>query len=123
MKTLHSLFLVAVVWGSAALFAAVSNAPADNTEINQRDRSVTEKTAEQQGTSDKDLTLTQKIRQELVRDDSLSTYAHNVKVISEHGRVTLKGPVRTAEEKSKVVALAKRVAGANSVVDELQIAP
>jgi hyperosmotically inducible periplasmic protein len=122
MKTINSLITVAVVWGSVALFAAVTTPP-DNTKVNERDQSVTEKTAEQQGTSDRDLTLAQKIRQELVRDDSLSTYAHNVKVIAENGRVTLKGPVRSAEEKSKVVASAKRIAGANSVVDELQIAP
>ena len=56
-------------------------------------------------------------------DKSLSSYAHNVKVITTNGSVTLKGPVRTDEEKSAIEAKATEVAGAGNVTSELTIAP
>jgi len=65
----------------------------------------------------------QKIRKSIMSDKSLSTYAHNVKVISQDGKVTLKGPVRTDEEKSTVVKLATDVAGPGNVTDELTVTP
>lgn len=65
----------------------------------------------------------QKIRKSIMSDKSLSTYAHNVKVISQDGKVTLKGPVRTDEEKSTVVKLATDVAGPGNVTDELTVIP
>jgi len=124
MTTFKKWISTGLLCGCAlALGATNTTVPADNTKVNERDRSVTEKTAEQQGSSDRDVTLTQKIRQELTRDDSLSTYAKNVKIITENGRVTLKGPVRSEEEKNKVVAKATSVAGAGAVAVELQVAP
>jgi hyperosmotically inducible periplasmic protein len=51
-----------------------------------------------------DRTLTQKIRKSVMADKSLSTYAHNVKIISQDGMVTLKGPVRSDDEKKTIVA-------------------
>lgn len=65
----------------------------------------------------------QKIRKSITSDKSLSTYAHNVKIISLDGKVTLKGPVRTEEEKATVVKLATDVAGPGNVTDELTVAP
>jgi osmotically-inducible protein OsmY len=58
-----------------------------------------------------------------MKDKSLSTYAHNVKIITQNGRVTLKGPVRSEDEKKTVEAKATEVAGENKVTSELDIKP
>jgi hyperosmotically inducible periplasmic protein len=97
--------------------------PADNTKVNKRDRAEGAKTADQQKENASDRELTQKIRRALMDDKSLSTYAHNVKVVSQDGQVTLKGPVRSEDEKKTVEAKATEVAGAGHVVNQLSIAP
>jgi len=97
--------------------------PPDNTKTNQRDRSKTEKTADQAKNKQVDLDLMQKIRKSLTEDKALSTYAHNVKVISENGKVTLKGPVRSEEEKKTVEQRATDIAGAGNVTSQLTIKP
>ena len=96
---------------------------ADNTKVNERDRSANEPTADQQKDSRSDRDITQQIRQSIVKDKSLSTYAHNVKIITQHGQVTLKGPVRSEDEKRSVEAKAAEVAGENKVTSELNIKP
>jgi len=53
----------------------------------------------------------------------LSTSAHNVKVIAQNGMVTLKGPVKTDEEKQAVEAKAAEIAGADKVSSEIRVAP
>jgi osmotically-inducible protein OsmY len=68
-----------------------------------------------------DLELTRKIRKSLTDDKTLSTYAKNVKVISRNGKVTLKGPVHTEEEKMKIHGFAKTAAGAENVTNEIEI--
>ena len=68
-----------------------------------------------------DSEIAKEIRRAIVSDKSLSTYAHNVKVIAQKGSVTLKGPVRSEEEKQAVVAKAKEVAGGDKVTDELSV--
>jgi osmotically-inducible protein OsmY len=68
-------------------------------------------TADHQSEATSDRTLTKKIRQSLVADKSLSTYAHNVKIITKDGMVTLKGPVRSEDEKSAIASKAAQVAG------------
>ncbi|HEV3200285.1 MAG TPA: BON domain-containing protein, partial [Bryobacteraceae bacterium] len=95
----------------------------DNTKANQRDRSKTEPTADQSKNSTSDREIMQKIRKSLMDDKSLSTYAHNVKVIAQDGKVTLKGPVRSAEEKQAIEQKATDVAGAGNVTNELTIKP
>jgi osmotically-inducible protein OsmY len=70
-----------------------------------------------------DRAITQKIRAEIMKDKSLSTYAHNVKIITQDGKVTLKGPVRTADEKAAIEEKAGAVAGAANVTSQLSIAP
>lgn len=96
--------------------------PADNSGRNVRDRSGTTLTATDQGNSEKDLAVTQKIRQEVVADDSLSLLARNVKIITVDGVVTLRGPVKSPGEKEKVVAVARKVVGTGQVQDQLEIA-
>ena len=80
-------------------------------------------TAEQQGGSKADLDMTQNIRKAIVDDESLSTYAHNVKVITNNGVVTLKGPVQSAEEKAAIAAKAVEVAGAANVKNRITVVP
>ena len=56
-----------------------------------------------------------------MKDKSLSSYAHNVKIITQNGQVTLKGPVRSDDEKRAVEAKATEIAGPNKVTDELDV--
>ena len=73
-------------------------------------------TADQQSEATSDRMLTKKIRQSLVSDKSLSTYAQNVKIITKNGMVTLKGPVHTEDEKSTIASKAAEVAGGQDKV-------
>ncbi len=98
-----------------------ATAAPDNTKKNKRDRSKGEPTADQQKENTSDREITRKIRRALMSDKSLSTYAHNVKIITQHGSVTLKGPVRSEEEKKTVEAKAVEVAGQSNVKNELEI--
>ena len=95
----------------------------DNTKTNERDRSANEPTADQQKDTRSDRDITQQIRRSIVNDKSLSTYAHNVKVITQHGQVTLKGPVQSEDEKKAIEAKAAEVVGENKVSSELNIKP
>ena len=103
--------------------SAPTQTPADNTKVNTRDRADNAVTADQQKENATDRDLTQKIRRSVINDKTLSTYAHNVKIVSQGGQVTLKGPVRTAQEKQNIEAKAVEVAGAGHVVNELSVAP
>lgn len=99
-----------------------STAP-DNTKTNQRDRDQASPTSDQQSEQSADLELTRQIRQALVKDKSLSTYAHNIKIISQQGMVTLKGPVKSAEEKTEIETMAAEVAGGTDKIhSELEVA-
>jgi hyperosmotically inducible protein len=97
--------------------------PADNTKSNKLDPSNTAATADAQKDNAGDRTITQRIRKSLVTDKSLSTYAHNVKIVSVDGTVTLNGVVRSEDEKSAVEAKAVSVAGQGHVVNDLKVAP
>jgi hyperosmotically inducible periplasmic protein len=94
----------------------------DNTKMNQADRN-DQSTADQQKDTRSDRELTQHIRQAIMEDKSLSTYAHNVKIISQNGIVTLKGPVRSDDERRAIEAKANEVAGKDKVVNELTVVP
>ena len=120
--------LVFMVWFASVVFlvnipGACLAQPADNTKINQRDRSQKELTADQQGETKQDREITQKIRRAIVTDKSLSTNAHNVKIITVGGMVTLKGPVRSEEEKRAVEEKAAQIAGNGNIKSEIGIAP
>ena len=99
-----------------------SAATPDNTGKNERDRNASEVTADQQKENPADLELARHIRQALIKDKSLSTYAHNIKVIAQNGVVTLKGPVKTEQEKQSIEAKAAEVAGgAEKVKSEIEV--
>lgn len=95
---------------------------ADNTSVNQRDRNKAEPTADQQKENTSDRETARKIRQSIVKDKSLSTNAHNVKIIAQGGMVTLKGPVKSDEEKQNVEQKAADIAGKDHVTSEIQVA-
>jgi hyperosmotically inducible periplasmic protein len=116
------IFFGGVVVGPAAL-SAQENPQPDDTRVNQRDRSSSEPTADQGKNNVSDRDIMRKIRRSVMDDKSLSTYAHNAKIISQHGRVTLKGPVRSEEEKQSVERKAKDVAGEGNVDNQLTVKP
>ena len=96
----------------------------DNTSVNKRDRNPGEATADQQKMNAADRALTAKIRKSVVADKSLSTYAHNVKIISQNGTVTLKGPVHSDDEVTSIMAKASEVAGSpDKVVNQMSVKP
>jgi hyperosmotically inducible protein len=91
----------------------------DNTKANQN----TAPTADQQKMNPADRDLTKKIRMALHDDQTLSMYAHNIKIITQDGKVTLKGPVRSEDEKAAIEAKAVAVAGEGNVTNHLHVAP
>jgi hyperosmotically inducible periplasmic protein len=95
-------------------------APPDNTKQN-KDQS--NPTADQQKMDPADRAITQKIRKAIHEDNTLSVYGHNIKIITRDGKVTLRGPVRSQEDKSNIEAKAVAVAGQENVTDQLEIAP
>jgi len=119
-KSTRVLMLGAVISGAPIMgFAQQAPAP-DNTKANaQTDQS----TADKQSNAASDRTLTQQVRKAIMQDKSMSTYAHNVKVVTQNGQVTLSGPVRTDEEKQAVAQKAAEVAGQDHVVDQISVAP
>jgi hyperosmotically inducible protein len=122
---IRNFLLVSSLLGGTWVMAQdqTTQVPADNTKVNQRDQKANQPTADQQKERRSDRDITQQIRQAVVKDKSLSTYAHNVKIISQNGQVTLKGPVRTDEEKKAVEAKAAEVAGDNKVTSDLNVKP
>jgi hyperosmotically inducible protein len=103
--------------GTSVLTQARSRQQPDNTAANKQQAT----TADQQKETAEDRELAQKIRKSIVDDKSLSTYGHNVKVIVRNGMVTLKGPVKSEDEKKSIGAKAADVAGADKVQNELTV--
>ena len=101
--------------------AADDKTKPDNTAINERDRSRETQTSGDQSNSSADLKITQAIRQALMKDSELSTTAKNVKIITNNGQVTLRGPVKNAQEKAKIDQLARSAAGGAKIVDQLDV--
>ena len=96
--------------------------PPDNTGRNVRDRDDATKTPGDQAENEADRTITQNVRKALTNDDSLSTDAKNVKVITSDGSVTLRGPVKSDKEKSEIENKAKQIAGVKKVDNQLEVA-
>jgi hyperosmotically inducible periplasmic protein len=106
---------------SLAAMAADDKTKPDNTAINERDRSGETQTSGDQSNSSADLKITQAIRQALVKDGELSTTAKNIKIITTNGQVTLRGPVKNAQEKAKIAQLARSAAGGAKIDDQLDV--
>jgi hyperosmotically inducible protein len=100
-----------------------SSVPADNSKSNKVDPSNSTATADAQMNDSSDISITERIRKSLMADKSLSTYAHNVKVVTVNGHVTLNGVVRSELERTTVETKAVSVVGQGSVVNDLKISP
>jgi len=119
-RVINTLLLSAAC--SLVALPAIAQQPApDNTKVNKADRAKGAVTADQQKENPADRDLAKKIRQSVVADKSLSTYAHNVKIVAQGGQVTLKGPVRTEAEKTSIAAKATEIAGADKVTNEITV--
>jgi osmotically-inducible protein OsmY len=120
---LTALALVAML-GAASAGTVLAQAP-DNSRSNAATENSTDRGSIADGQSNRpqDLRLTQTIRRSVIADKALSIDAHNVKIVTFNGHVTLNGVVRSDAEKSAVVAKAVSVAGADNVLDALKVAP
>jgi osmotically-inducible protein OsmY len=99
-----------------------AEAPADSTKKNLRDKEgATLTPADQAQGSKHDVEVTRRIRKALMADKSLSTNAKNIKIITLNGKTTLRGPVESTKEQSRVVKKATRVAGVRNVTNELEV--
>jgi hyperosmotically inducible protein len=109
-------FALPAVTGLILLTATATRGqqPSADNSANNKQQQVT---ADQQSSATTDRHLTAKIRKALIADKALSTYAHNVKIITQNGTVTLKGPVKSEEEKQQVASKAADAAGGSDKVD------
>ena len=99
----------------------VSSPRVDNTSINERDKGGATKTPQAQTDQAQDRELLAAVRRAIVGDKSLSTMAHNVKILVEGGAVTLRGPVKNGDEKAKVESLVKQTKGITSADNQLDV--
>src|SRR6202047_2105725 len=124
MRRLAAMFVLsAFLCGGYSVTGAQETVPIapDNSRVNVRDRDAGAMTAGQQSNATSDVNLTRKIRRAVVRDHSLSMLAHNVKIVSANGSVTLRGPVKTEQEKNVMASKAQAIAGAGKVNDQLEV--
>ena len=105
----------------AILAIAQEGAPPDNTAKNERDRSGDAQTSGDQSNNSPDIQTTAAIRRAVVGDSSLSSTAKNVKIVTAGDTVTLRGPVNTAEEKTKIEQLAQSVASNIKIDNQLEV--
>ncbi len=112
---------LSLVWARQGADTSQNPPAADNTKTNQRDQNPSEPTADKQKENSTDRQLAQQIRRALVKDKSLSTNAHNIKVIAQDGAVTLKGPVDSETEKQAVEGKAAQIAGSDKVTSDIQV--
>jgi len=100
---------------------AQNSVPPDNTKVNKGDASNGAVTADQAKNNKSDREIMAEIRKSIVNDKQLSTYAHNVKIVAQHGQVTLKGPVHSEDERKAIEAKAADVAGAGHVTNQITV--
>jgi osmotically-inducible protein OsmY len=120
----HFPILTVACMGLASLVAFAADEPktdADNSKKNERDRNSQTKTPGDQSNQPEDIKVTQAIRQAIVKDSSLTMTAKNVKIITANGVVTLRGPVKSSEEKAKIEQFAKASAGGMKIDNQLEV--
>jgi hyperosmotically inducible protein len=108
-------------FGPVAMAQNASAVAPDNSAVNVRDRNQNAMTADQQANAKTDVELTREIRRSVVKDQSLSMMAHNVKIVTANGNVTLRGPVKTEDEKNEIASKAQAIAGADKVDNQLEV--
>ena len=114
-----TLFLWPLVLGGAV---ALADDPEVKSEVQEETPTPLSAEDQMQG-SKKDVELTQRLRKDLMRQDDLSTAAKNVTIVTVNGVLTVKGPVKSENERKRVAALAKKVAGAKHVRSQLEVSP
>jgi hyperosmotically inducible protein len=122
MKKTLSLILAIFAIGAMPVTQAQTPAP-DNTRSNKADPSNTTMTADSQKNDASDLQISKQIRGSIVADKSLSTYAHNIKIVSVSGNVTLNGVVRSQQERDSIQSKAQAVVSSGTITNNLKIAP
>jgi hyperosmotically inducible periplasmic protein len=122
MRKLAVAFVMVSALTAWALPGRAADVPADNSGKNVRDRQGATQTPEDQSNAKADMAITQAIRKAVIADKGLSTNAHNVKIITTNGAVTLRGPVKSVAEKNSIAEKAKQTAGVRSVDNQLEIA-
>ena len=124
LNTASLLALAALLFAAPGLTKAQDKGTsADNTKVNKRDRNSGAVTADQQKENASDREMSANIRKALMDNKDLSTYAHNVKIVTRNGMVTLKGPVRSQDEKKAIEAKATEIAGAGKVKSMISVTP
>ena len=118
--------LVVIASMTSAAYCQTATAPAtaaapDNMAVNARDRHAGMPTSADQPNNKVDVELAANVRQAIVNDRSLSMSAHNVKLVAASGVVTLRGPVATTQERTRVGELATRVSGVTRVDNQLDV--
>ena len=128
MKKVNLLFAIAlsaaVITSAPPQATAAQDSPptkADNSKKNKEENKGV--TADQQKENKSDRETTRQIRRAVVKDKSLSIRAHNIKIITTDGKVTLKGPVKTETEKTTIEKIAERVVGKGNITNEIEVAP
>lgn len=116
-----NLALVLFVSAAIAVAERDANSSAATQDKNNNMAAEIGLTAEDQGSSRSDTKMTADIRSSLVNDDSLSLQAHNIKIITRDGKVTLRGPVDNQDERERIAALAGEIAGAGNVTNDLRV--
>jgi osmotically-inducible protein OsmY len=109
--------LATVAWASLSLPAQTAQCKPDNSKQN----TAQSPTADNQPNATADRKTTAQIRKAIIAEKDLSIYAHNCKIITQGGSVTLKGPVKSDDEKQKVGSLAESVVGAGHVTNDLTV--
>jgi hyperosmotically inducible periplasmic protein len=122
LKSLALLPALTLSFTAYSAHAQSTEVKPDNTKVNARDKDPGQATADDQKMNASDRALTAKIRKSVMADKSLSTYAHNVKIISQNGTVTLKGPVHSDAEVTTLMSKAVEAAGGtDKVVNQLTV--
>jgi len=122
MRKLAAAIVMVSALTAWALPGRAADVPADNSGKNVRDRQGATQTPGDQSNAKADMAITQAIRKAVVADKGLSTNAHNVKIVTTNGAVTLRGPVKSEAEKNRIAEKAKQTAGVKSVDNQLEIA-
>jgi len=125
-SSLKSLHLIAVAGAALSLsIAGVAAAAQDQNPKpdNSAQNKNQDQTAQNQSSAASDRELTAKVRKAIIADKDLSTYAHNIKIITQNGTVTLKGPVKSDDEKQKIESDAAGVVARDSILNQLTVTP
>ena len=120
MRNLAVVALLAMSIGGCSRPAASTVVDRDDTAVNTRDSDGAAKTPIDQNENQSDIDITANIRKQVV-DTEMSVNAQNVKIITQDGKVTLRGPVKSPEEKQKIEAIASSVAGSDKVDSQLEV--